>query len=310
MWKLGNVSLQETEVWKNLGKVWHSDINCKLSVQNFVQKGFEAISRMARLDCRSSALNPKNFAQLWKSIALPHMLYGCELWYLNKQHIRELEKVQNVFSKTVQSLLPGTSSSAARGLLGLNSIETEINKKKLYLLGRMINSDSRLVHKKLLVRRLVKWKWSKKKMTGFNPDVIKVLREYDLLGFIVDYLKNESFPSKNRWKTIAKRATHEKDQQDWISRIHQKTGLQLYFASLPVLEVSKWYQVWNYSSMHSRQIIDVVRLICVSLTIKNNRLGNDGTLTRICPACDCSFTNPVHHALLFCKETERAREDW
>ena len=147
-------------------------------------------------------------------------------------------------------------------------------------------------------------------MTGFNPDVIKVLREYDLLGFIVDYLKNESFPSKNRWKTIAKRATHEKDQQEWISRIHQKTGLQLYFASLPVLEVSKWYQVWNYSSMHSRQIIDVVRLICVSLTIKNNRLGNDGTLTRICPACDCSFTNPVHHALLFCKETERAREDW
>ena len=123
------VYLQETEVWKNLGKVWHSDINGKSSVQNSVQKGFEAISRMARLDCRSSALNPKNFAQLWKSIALPHMLYGCELWYLNKQHIRELEKVQNVFSKTVQSLLPGTSSSAARGLLGLSSIVLRLTRR-------------------------------------------------------------------------------------------------------------------------------------------------------------------------------------
>ena len=61
--------------------------------------------------------------------------------------------------------------------------------------------------------------------------------------------------------------------------------------------------------MHSRQTIDVVRLICGFLTIKNNRFGNDATLTGTCPACDCSFTNPVHHALLFCKETERARED-
>ena len=76
MWKFGSVSLQKTEVWKNLGKVWHSDINYKLSVQNSVQKGFEAISRMARLCYRSSALNSKISAQLWKSIALPHMLYG------------------------------------------------------------------------------------------------------------------------------------------------------------------------------------------------------------------------------------------
>ena len=68
------------------------------------------------------------------------MLYDCELWYLNKQHIRELEKVQNVFSRTVQSLLSGTSVSAVRGLLRLGSIETDINKKKLYLLGRIINS--------------------------------------------------------------------------------------------------------------------------------------------------------------------------
>ena len=80
-------------------------------------------------------------------------------------------------------------------------------------------------------------------MTGFIPDVIKVLREYDLLGFIFDYLKNKSFPSKNRWKAIVKRATYQNDQQDWVRRINQKTGLQFYFASHPVIEVNRWYQV-------------------------------------------------------------------
>ena len=40
------------------------------------------------------------------------------------------EKCQNVFLSLIEGLLPGTSGSAARGLLGLWSIQGEIEKKK------------------------------------------------------------------------------------------------------------------------------------------------------------------------------------
>ena len=47
-----------------------------------------------------------------------------------------LEKCQNVFLSVIEGLLPETSASAARGRLGLWSVEGEIEKKKLAFWGR------------------------------------------------------------------------------------------------------------------------------------------------------------------------------
>ena len=58
-----------------------------------------------------------------------------------------------------------------------------------------------------------------------------------------------------------------------------------------------------------RQTTDVIRLLCGSLRVKNDRLGNTGTLMGTSSACQNSFTNPIHHALLFCRKTENAQEN-
>lgn len=309
-WLLGDVPLKEKKIWKNLGKIWHVDPTSAEPVESALRKGFEIITALARIGCRPGALNPKVSAKLWKSIALPYMLYGCELWYLNGQQSRDLEKVLNMFCRVAQSLLPGSSGSAARGLLGLHSITTEINKRKLYFLSRIINSDTCLAHRKLFVRRLIRWKWKSTKMSGFIPDIMKVLEDFDLLGYVTDFIKNDCFPSKARWKSIVISAITKKGQLDWVEKIRQKSVSQLYLAAHPSLELSKWYDLWNYSPSKSKMITDVIRLICGSLTISNNRLGNDGTLSGVCSACDGHFTNPVHHALLYCDRTEEARENW
>lgn len=310
IWSLGDVLLNEKEVWKNLGKIWHIDSNCKEPVQESIHKGFEVISRLASIGCRSGGLNPKVSARLWKVIALPHMLYGCELWYLKAQQFKDLEKVLNVFCRAVQSLIPGSSGSAARGLLGLHSIKAEICKRKLYLLGRIINSDSSLAYRKLFMRRLIKWKWNNNAMTGFIPDIIKIVQEFDLFDYIADFLINGNFPSKRRWKDIVKSAVYGKDQNDWVDKINKKSELKFFLPCHPLIGTSKWYELWYYSPSHSKKITDVIRLLCGSLTVKNDRFGNAGTLAATCSACGNNFTNPIHHALLFCRKTEHARENW
>ena len=45
-------------------------------------------------------------------------------------------------------------------------------------------------------------------------------------------------------------------------------------------------------------------------TVNQNTLGNSHPLTGTWSACRNSFTNPIHIALLFCKRTEHARENW
>ena len=48
----------------------------------------------------------------------------------------------------------------------------------------------------------------------------------------------------------------------------------------------------------------------LAYTVKNDRLGNDEPLTGTWSAWRNSITNPIHHALLFCRRTEHARENW
>ena len=78
-----------------------------------------------RMGARYGGLNPVTAAGLWRRIGIPRMIYGCELWQLNRHDILELEKVQNIMVRIMQGFLPGTSGSTSRGLLGLLTIEVK-----------------------------------------------------------------------------------------------------------------------------------------------------------------------------------------
>ena len=275
-----------------------------------MNKGFDVISKLAKLGCKAGEVNPKLAAHLWKTVALPHILYGCELWYLKNQHIKGLERVLNVFCRVTQGLIPGSSGSAARGLLGLHSIKAEIGKRKLYLLGRIINSSSSLAYRKLFIRKLIKWKWrqSNSTMSGFIPDIIKLLVDVNLLGYVTEFLRNDKFPVKIIWKKIVKKAVYESDHYEWVDKIERKKELELYLWSQPCISLSIWYDLWKCGQ--SKQIIDILRLLCGSLTVNKDRFGNPGTLNGICSACQGLYNNAVHHAILYCRKTEEVRESW
>ena len=113
--------------------------------------------KLVSLGCRSGGINPTTASKLCKTVVLPKMLYVCELWLLNNEKCLMLEKCQNVFLRVIEGLLPGTSGSAARGLLGLCIIEEEIDKKKLAFWGRLINSSQHLAQGNLLMKRIVRW---------------------------------------------------------------------------------------------------------------------------------------------------------
>ena len=74
--------------------------------------------------------------------------------------IKQMEKVQNQIIRIIQGFLPGTSGTACRGLLGIWDISTEIDKRKLYLLERIIRSSDGGTHKRIFKRRFIRWKWN------------------------------------------------------------------------------------------------------------------------------------------------------
>ncbi|CAB4012587.1 Hypothetical predicted protein, partial [Paramuricea clavata] len=94
--------------------------------------------------------------------------------------------------------------------MGLGRIETDISRRKLYFLGRIINSSSTQDFRKLFVRRLIKWRCDA--VDGFILDLIRILEKYGLMMFVTDFITSESFPTKKQWKRIVNEAVQRKEE--------------------------------------------------------------------------------------------------
>ena len=98
-WYLGNFKLTEKDVWKNLGKIWHVRVNDMKPIEMWLRtkEGYAAGVELASVGCRSGGINPVTASKLWKRVVLPKMLYGSELWQLDRGKCLMLEKCQNIF---------------------------------------------------------------------------------------------------------------------------------------------------------------------------------------------------------------------
>ena len=98
-WVLGSLPIKEVLTWKNLGIIWNANNKFDSTIDIVLKKGYAVIDIMVAMGCRHGGLNSKVATKLWRSIALPHLLYGCELWYLTMKQFSKLEKIQNIFCR-------------------------------------------------------------------------------------------------------------------------------------------------------------------------------------------------------------------
>ena len=259
-----------------------------------------------RMGARYGGLNPVIAVGLWRRIGIPRMVYGCELWQLNRNDISEIEKVQNIMVRVMQGFLPGTSGSASRGRLSLLTIEAEIDKRKLYFLGRLILMSHGIPCRKIFLMRLIKWKWNRtNKLKGFIPDIVRILHKYDLMDTLKEYILWDRFPSKHLWKKIVKEHVHEHHNVIWQYKINSHEQLTLFAEVHPDNGVSPWWLLANNNPDYPQQINDVLRLL--SGSFQRKRVNKQETYSDYCDICSKDYVNPIEHSLLHCSGSSRAR---
>ena len=309
-WKLGSQIISERERWCNLGKIWHTNKDSSPFVTKAVSNGRDAGMVLVRMGARYGGLNPVTAAGLWRRIGIPRMVYGCELWQINSHDISELEKVQNITLRIMQGFLPGTSGSASRGLLGLLTIEAEIDRRKLYFLGRLILMSYGIACRRIFLVRLTRWKWnSTNKMKGFLPDIVRILHKYDLMDILTEYILLDRFPSKYLWKKIVREHVYAHHNRQWQDKINSHEQLAMFAEIHPVNEVSPWWLLADKNPDYLEQINDVLRLLCGSFKIRVNRVNRPEVYSDHCDICNNDYVNPVEHVLLHCSGTGHLREE-
>lgn len=121
-----------------------------------------------------NGLHPLSVKHLYLTILLPRALFGCELWSnLTEHHILSLERTHRQCVKFMQSLPRNTHTSVAFGLLGLTTLENEIDKRKLLFFGHLCNADGEKRAKILFMLRLFCFLQKPSKTTGYFQDNIQ-----------------------------------------------------------------------------------------------------------------------------------------
>ena len=124
--------------------------------------------------------------------------------------------------KFMQFLPKSTSTDVALALFGFNSLETEIDYRKLIFLGQLcrLTGDHR-------VKTVFHSNETPAKMIGFSPTFIVYLQNtrYALTRFISDYIENGSFLSKYSWKKLIRAKINEVFRSELLMRVTTSESL-------------------------------------------------------------------------------------
>ena len=106
-------------------------------------------------------------------------------------------------------------------MLGLQPIQSEIDKRKLYFLGKLCNMETNLLPKRVFTVRLFEYLNNNQSTNlGFVNDISRIIQKYSLDRFILTYVNNASFPSKNIWKNIVKQTVNSYYNTTWKNVIN------------------------------------------------------------------------------------------
>ena len=79
----------------------------------------------------TQGINPITASKLYWAVALPRLLYGCEVWGISDQHISLFQKAHEWAARAFQGLPGHSPALAATGMLGWLSIEAIIDLRRL-----------------------------------------------------------------------------------------------------------------------------------------------------------------------------------
>jgi hypothetical protein len=124
--------------------------------------------------------------KLYKSVVLPTVLYGCEMWdNLKSVDLTNLNRFQHFIVKRIQNSRTCTRSDMCQSLVGIHPISSYIDTRKLLFLQKLCSLDDNFLMKSIFMTRLFSYfADNSRKQFGFIPDIIEILYQKAFRPFL------------------------------------------------------------------------------------------------------------------------------
>ena len=291
VWYLGPNEIKEAENYKHLGVNCNKYLNLSVNVKDCADKLKGTFMSLANCGLFSE-LNPLTCIKIYNSVVLPKALYGCESWsQLSVSNIIHLERAHRFCIKYMQGFGIRTRTDVALGLLGVLPLESEVDFKKLNLLGQLCRNDTHCWITPVFRIRLESYFVNPTGQVGFFRDIMRLLEKYGLSEYIETYKMCNIFPSKPIWKRVMKQRIWQYETVQWQNRI-TNTDFSLFSRLHNVYEPHIFWHSAKENPQSSCYYKSVMQMIAL---VSNNFRG-----PFICSYCKSQYVNLVEHCIHEC----------
>ena len=229
-WVLGSETVEELYEYKNLGVLKNYVGSFSSNVTDNIEKTQKKVGMLFSTNFDRRKVNPFVYIKFWRQACLPSLLFGSELFTVTPNLLHKLECCQMWFLKTIFFVPKFAPNLLILQLAGLNSIESEIDIRKLLFLGRLLTEPKMtFVVKSLFQSRAASYFDPNIKSIGVLPSICDTLCKYNLFIYFETWFHNSVFPCYEEWKSIVYHEVRNSEMNKWTE----------YCVSHPNLHVAK-----------------------------------------------------------------------
>jgi endonuclease/exonuclease/phosphatase family metal-dependent hydrolase len=296
LFKMHNAKLEEVSHYSHVGITLCAYNSHKYRTDEMCLKGNCSFSGLIGAGVRSNGLYPDVSLSVWRTMCLPAMLYGSEVWYnLTKTEIYQLEKVQCRCLRKILGFPMRTHNALTRSVLSQTSIHGLIKERKLMFLHKLVSLDNALVVKKLFLSRLYEHIIFQNK-DGFVPDIFQITREYGLNAFLINYGLGQiiDIPRKAAWKSTVKNAIKSLEYTRNLDNLSEKKDSSRFIRTMHSTEnkLLLW-QVMKHCKYKGniRPLLTIIRLMTLPEMVD---------LPILCKLCNMPVMDICTHVIMTC----------
>ena len=137
-WALGDDTVEELYEYKNLGVLKNYCGSFACNVSDNIHKMHKKAGMIFSSYVYRHKTNPLIYVKFWRQACLPSLLFGAELFMITPSLLLELERCQSWFLKKLFYVPDFVPHALVLRMAELNSIEAEIDMRKLLFLGCLV----------------------------------------------------------------------------------------------------------------------------------------------------------------------------
>ena len=254
---------------------------------------------------RHGGINPMSASKVYLSIAMPRLLYGCQVWPISDNNVNLMERAHQDAARRLQGLPQQRADPAATALMGWLSVRATIDMYRLFFLWTLIRIPNILqqIVSDFLIESFHK---SFSKCNGPGPlcMLARTCHKYNIQDTVIKLLiLNLNRISRYTWKKIVKNIVWSHYKNNWYMECIMYKSLSIFLKCVNSVAMSWLWHLCKDRPKSIRKCKSTARMLIsnTNLYVKYTRIS------RLCPLCSMYCRLCHEHVLFECPALDNER---